>query len=163
MTDGLVCGYLLRQINFVWERISKELLKDSDLNWTQTAILGLLIRTDGRELSLKELEKSLSLTQSVVARSVTQMVQEQYLEYTFNPDDKRVKKVHLLAKGIECHDRIFSSVGDMEAPLLRGMSEGEKLMFKELLEKALENSIWMQENVRRTSNTHSKDCFAKKL
>lgn len=150
MMDGIVCGYLLRQINFVWERVAKELLKDTDLNWTQTAILGLLVRTDSHELSLKELEKPLSLTQSVVARSVMQMVEEQYLEYTFDPDDKRVKKVHLLEKGSECHARIFSSMEETEAPLLRGMSEGEKMLFQELLEKALENSIWMQEALKQS-------------
>lgn len=148
MMEGLVCGYLLRQIYFIWERISKELLKDSELNWTQLAVLGLLINARDQEMSLKELEKCLSLTQSVVARSVTQMVNDKYLEYTFNPDDKRMKRVHLLAKGIECHESIFSSMEGTEAPLLKGMSEGEKLIFRELLEKALENSVLMQENLK---------------
>lgn len=149
MTDGLVCGYLLRQINFVWERIAKELLKNSGLNWTQTAVLGLLINADNQEMSLKELEKSLSLTQSVVARSITDMVNSGYLEYKFNPDDKRVKQVHLLEKGIDCHKAIFSSIEETEAPLLKGMSAGERLMFKELLEKALDNSIRMQEKLKK--------------
>lgn len=148
MMDGLVCGYLLRQIYFVWERIAKELLKNSELNWTQIAILGLLINAKKQEMSLKELEKSLSLTQSVVARSVTQMVNDNYLEYTLNPDDKRVKRVHVLAKGIECHKSIFSSMVETEAPLLKGMSEGERLIFRELLEKALQNSISMQEKLK---------------
>lgn len=148
MMDGLVCGYLVRQINFVWERIAKELLKNSELNWTQVAILGLLMNDRDQEMSLKELEKSLSLTQSVVARSVSQMVNDKYLEYTFDSDDKRVKRVHLLAKGIECHENIFSGMEETEAPLLKGMSEGEKLLFRELLERALENSVWMQEKLK---------------
>ena len=149
MLDGLVCGYLLRQINFVWERIAKELLKNSDLNWTQVAILGILMHAENQEMSLKELEKALCLTQSVVARSVTQMVDAAYLEYKPNPDDKRVKRVHLLAKGIDCHGNIFSSMEEAEAPLLRGMSAGEKLMFRELLEKALENSVLLQEQLKK--------------
>lgn len=147
-----MCGYLLRQIYFVWERIAKELLKNSDLNWTQVAVLGILLHTEHQEMSLKELEKSLSLTQSVVARSVTQMVHDNYLEYTYDPDDKRVKKVHLLAKGIEYHKSIFSSMEENDAPLLKGMSEGERLIFRELLEKALENSIWMQEKLKEQNN-----------
>lgn len=157
MMDGLVCGYLLRQINFVWERIAKELLKDSDLNWTQVAVLGLLINAKNQELSLKELEKSLSLTQSVVARSITQMVHNNYLEYTCNPNDKRVKRVHILAKGIACHKSIFSSMEETKEPLLEGMSEGERLIFKELLEKALKNSIWLQEKLKEQKNWEDKD------
>lgn len=156
MMDGLVCGYLLRQIYFVWERIAKELLKNSDLNWTQMAILGLLMNARNQEMSLKELEKALSLTQSVVARGVTQMVDGKYLEYTSNPDDKRVKRVHLLPKGIECHESIFSPMEETEAPLLRGMSEGEKLIFKELLEKALENSVWLQDQLKEQNHRRGK-------
>lgn len=148
MKDGLVCGYLLRQISFIWERIAKELLKASKLNWTQVGILGLLMNSDKQEMSLKELEKSLGLTQSVVARSVTQMVDEKYLEYTFDPDDKRVKKVRLLAKGINSHEAIFSDMEAAEAPLLRGMSAGERLIFRELLETALENSVWVHDQLK---------------
>ena len=154
MVDGLVCGYLVRQINFVWERIAKELLKNSDLNWTQVAILGILMNAEKQEMSLKELEKALSLTQSVVARSVTQMVDFGYLEYKFNSDDRRVKRVHILTKGIECHKSIFSSMETTEAPLLRGMSAGEKLMFKELLEKAFKNSVWLQEQLKEQNSKH---------
>lgn len=148
MNDGLVCGYLLRQINFVWERISKELLKDSELNWTQTAILGILMDADGQEMSLKGLEKALNLTQSVVARSITQMVESAYLEYKPDVCDKRAKRVHLLDKGIVCHKNIFSAMDKAEAPLLEGMSAGERLLFRELLEKALVNSIRTQEKLK---------------
>lgn len=157
MMDGLVCGYLLRQIYFVWERIAKELLKNSDLNWTQVAVLGLLVNCENQEMSLKELEKSLSLTQSVVARSVTQMACAGYLEYTLNPNDKRVKKVHLLAKGMDCHKNIFSGMDVTEAPLLKGMSTGESLIFKELLERALENSVLMQEKLKEQNRCKKED------
>lgn len=149
MMDGLVCGYLMRQITFVWERIAKELLKNSDLNWTQLAVLGLLKDAKNQEMSLKELEKALSLTQSVVARSVTQMAEAGYLEYIPDPDDKRVKRVHIVPRGKECHEAVFSSMGDGEAPLLKGMSEGESLLFKELLQKALANSIGLQDNLKK--------------
>jgi len=68
MNNGIVCGYLIRQINFIWERIAKQLLENTDLNWTQLGMIGLLIEAEGNELTLKQLEKGLNISQSVIAR-----------------------------------------------------------------------------------------------
>lgn len=33
MSNGIICSYLMRQINFIWERIAKQWLKNTDLSW----------------------------------------------------------------------------------------------------------------------------------
>ena len=62
MNNGIVCGYLIRQINFIWERIAKQLLKNTNLSWTQLAMIRLLIEAEGNELTLKQLEKGLNIS-----------------------------------------------------------------------------------------------------
>lgn len=141
MERGITSGYLLREIHFIWERIARILLKDTDLNWTQMGTLGALSCAENHELSLKELEKKLGLTQSVVARMVRQMVEVEYVEYVADPKNQRVKRVRLLEKGLNCHCTFIASMKTESPPLLRGMSPGEALLFQELLERALENSV----------------------
>ena len=89
MNNGIVCGYLIRQINFIWERIAKQLLENTDLNWTQLGMIGLLIEAEGNELTLKQLEKGLNISQSVIARMAIYLTEKGYTEYTKNTDDKR--------------------------------------------------------------------------
>lgn len=148
MNNGIVCGYLIRQINFIWERIAKQLLENTDLNWTQLGMIGLLIEAEGNELTLKQLEKGLNISQSVIARMAIYLTENGYTEYTKNTDDKRVKKIHLLEKGFQCHNEIFVSMNEQEQPVLEGMSLGEKILFQELLQKVLLNSIKVQQEMK---------------
>ena len=148
MNNGIVCGYLIRQINFIWERIAKQLLENTDLNWTQLGMIGLLIEAEGNELTLKQLEKGLNISQSVIARMAIYLTENGYTEYTKNTDDKRVKKIHLLEKGFQCHNEIFVSMNEQEQPMLEGMSLGEKILFQELLQKVLLNSIKVQQEMK---------------
>lgn len=141
MEKGIICGYLLREIHFTWERIARELLKGTGLNWTQMGTLGILACAEGHELSLKDLEKKLGLTQSVVARMVSQLSNNGYVEYAPAPKNRRAKRVRLLEKGMQSHQAFSVSFETGFPPLLRGMSPGESLLFQELLEQALKNSV----------------------
>lgn len=148
MNNGIVCGYLIRQINFIWERIEKHLLENTDLNWTQLGIIGLLIEAEKNELTLKQLEKGLNISQSVVARMARDLTENGYTEYIKNTNDKRIKKIHLLEKGFQYHNEIFAPMKEEEQPMLEGMSLGEKILFQELLERVLENSIKVQQEIK---------------
>ena len=71
-----------------------------------------------------------------------------YTEYTKNTDDKRVKKIYLLEKGFQYYNEIFVSMNEEEQPMLEGMSLGEKIVFQELLQKVLLNSIKVQQEMK---------------
>ncbi len=148
MSNGIICSYLMRQINFIWERIAKQWLKNTDLSWTQVGMIGLLAEAENYELSLKQLEKELSLSQSVIARMANHLTKNGYTEDIKNPSDKRVKKIRLLEKGLQCHHEIFLPMQQEKQPMLEGMSFGEKILFQELLERVLINSIKVQEKMK---------------
>ncbi len=71
-----------------------------------------------------------------------------YTEYTKNTDDKRVKKIYLLEKGFQYYNKIFVSMNEEEQPMLEDMSLGEKILFQELLQKVLLNSIKVQQEMK---------------
>ncbi len=160
MNNGIVCGYLIRQINFIWERIAKQLLKNTNLSWTQLAMIGLLIEAEGNELTLKQLEKGLNVSQSVIARMASNLTQNGYTETIEGTKDKRIKKIRLLKKGFQCHSEIFAPMEQQEQPMLKGMSLGEKILFQELLEKVLVNSIELQKEMKKNIN-NVKQCDRK--
>ncbi|MCI8629993.1 MAG: hypothetical protein HFE57_10975 [Firmicutes bacterium] len=118
------------------------------MNWTQLGMMGLLIEAEGNELTLKQLEKGLNISQSVIARMAIYLTENGYTEYTKNTDDKRVKKIYLLEKGFQYYNEIFVSMNEEEQPMLEGMSLGEKILFQELLQKVLLNSIKVQQEMK---------------
>lgn len=148
MENGIVCGFLLREIHLIWERIARELLRGSSLSWTQIGALGALACSEGQELSVKELDKKLGLTQSVVARMVRQLVEGGFAEYAPDHRSKRIKRVRLLEKGLQIHQAFDASLKTESPPLLRDMSPGEALLFQELLERALKNSAQFYKELR---------------
>ena len=111
-------------------------------------MMGLLIEAEGNELTLKQLEKGLNISQSVIARMAIYLTENGYTEYTKNTDDTRVKKIYLLEKGFQYYNEIFVSMNEEEQPMLEGMSLGEKILFQELLQKVLLNSIKVQQEMK---------------
>jgi len=141
MEEQVLCSFLLRQIYFVWERGINAFLSNIDLNLTQVEAIMALEKAEGRLMSLKQLEKRLKLTQSVVARMVNQLAADGYTEYVPDETDRRIKNVRLTEKGSRYCKGALDMLGKSEELLLEGMSPGEKLLFRELLERALENSM----------------------
>ena len=53
-----------------------------------------------------------------------------------------------MEKGFQYYNEIFVSMNEEEQPMLEGMSLGEKILFQELLQKVLLNSIKVQQEMK---------------
>ena len=60
-------------------------------------------------------------------------------ELKVDPEDRRVKRIYILPKGKECHDRMHRVILSNEARMVQGFSEEEKELFAHLLSRAIEN------------------------
>lgn len=141
MEKEVACSNLIRQIHVIWERSAGTFQMDRELHLTQVGAIAELAKADGHEMTLKELEKSLGLSQSVVARMANQLIADGYAKEVAVPTDKRVKRVRLTQKALEFNQETIRRMDIAEELLLDGMSPGERLLFRELLERAMENSI----------------------
>ena len=135
MEKNTLCGALIKKIHDEIEKQANALLRQQGLTLSQMNVLMELDAIPGHQLTLKELEGLLHVAQSTAAGIVTRLEQKGFVESFTDENDRRVKKVAITPPGMECCKNAASDVGRMEAQLLSGLTEGEKVLFRNLLEK----------------------------
>ena len=75
------------------------------------------------------------MAQSTAAGIVVRLEQKGFVESFTDENDRRVKKVMLTPAGLQCCKNAASDVKDIEVKLLSGLTEAEKRLFLDLLEK----------------------------
>ncbi len=115
-------------------------VKDIDITMSQGGVLAVIMESPNGELSLKELEKKLKLSQSVTAGLVTRLEQKGFVESFGSKEDKRIKILRITTLGKE-----KCSVGQKilvrtEKEILAPLTENEKDKMYEILEKLLNHN-----------------------
>ena len=83
----------------------------------------------------KELEGLLHVAQSTAAGIVVRLEQKGFVQSFTDENDRRIKKVSITPAGMECCKNAASDVEDIEAKLLSGLTEQERLLLPDLLKK----------------------------
>ena len=135
MQRNYLCGALIKQIHDELEKKANALLRQQDLTLSQMNVLIELEAAPMHQLSLKELEVLLHVAQSTAAGIVIRLEQKGFVESFTDEDDRRAKKVSITASGMACCKNAASHIRDMEAQLLSGLTEPEKILFRDLLER----------------------------
>ena len=135
MQKNDLCGALIKNIHDEIEKKANALLRQQDLTLSQMNVLMELEAAPEHQLTLKELEALLHVAQSTAAGIVVRLEQKRFVESFTDAGDRRVKKVAITPAGMECCKKAASDVIEMETQLLSGLTETEKVLFRELLEK----------------------------
>ena len=135
MQKNDLCGALIKKIHDELEKKANALLRQQDLTLSQMNVLMELEAIPDHQLTLKELEGLLHVAQSTAAGIVMRLEQKGFVESITDESDRRVKKVKLTPAGLQCCKNAASDVKEIEEKLLSGLTEAEKLMFLDLLEK----------------------------
>lgn len=130
-----LCGALIKKVHDEIEKKANALLRQQDLTLSQMNVLMELEASPNYQLTLKELEGLLHVAQSTAAGIVVRLEQKGFVESFTDESDRRVKKVMLTPAGLECCKNAASDVKEIETKLLSGLTEAEKLLFLDLLEK----------------------------
>ncbi len=146
MEQRIACSVLIRTIYLTWEQDTRPFLRalsaqGMELDLTQANAVAALTETESGELSLKALERSLHMSQSAVSRMAVRLAKAGYVEIRPDGSDRRVKWVCLTEKGRQCGAYMEDLVAEAEEQLLQGLTPGERLLLRELLERILENSV----------------------
>ncbi len=146
MEQRIACSVLIREIYLTWAQDSHSFLRGlsaqgMELDQTQANAVAALIETESGELSLKDLERDLHMSQSAVSRMAVRLAKDGYVEIWPDGSDQRAKRAYLTEKGRQCGAYMIDLVAEAEKQLLEGLTPGECLLLQELLEKMLENSI----------------------
>ena len=135
MEKNDLCGALIKKVHDEIEKKANALLRQQDLTLSQMNVLMELEANPNHQLSLKELEGLLHVAQSTAAGIVVRLEQKGFVSSFADENDRRIKMVSITPSGMICCKNAASDVTCMESQLLSGLTEAEKILFRDLLEK----------------------------
>lgn len=129
------CGTLIKQIHNELEKNSNNMLRPQELTTAQAEALTILSQRPEKQMSLKELERTLHVAQSTAAGIVNRLEQRGYIRGFGDDTDKRIKRLRITEKGESCCYHAGKNVARAEEQLLEKLTETEREIFHSLLQK----------------------------
>ena len=136
---GQPIGFLIKQINNVYEKDLNEKLKGLGITSSQCAVLDYLFHTSRDEISQRDVEKALNLKNPTVTGILKRLDEKGYILCVPNAKDKRKKNIYLTEKAYDIQRRMETDRRKLDRELTRGMSKREVESLTKNLEKLLYN------------------------
>ena len=138
MTEKKKTGYLLKIITDVLAREANHMLKEQDLTWSQSRLIGFLQRNGG-ECTQKEIENFLEVSHPTVVGIVSRMEQNGFVTCRIDDSDRRNKIVKLTDRSVEVGKSIMESLIDQDRAMFDGFSDEERQQLDEYLLRIYDN------------------------
>lgn len=136
---GRPMGFLIKQINNVFEKELNERLKDIGITSSQCAVLDYLFHTSKEEVSQRDVEKNLNLKNPTVTGILRRLDEKGYILCVPNAHDKRKKNIYLTEKAYDIQRRMEADRRKLDRELTRGLTKREVEALRKNLEKLLYN------------------------
>lgn len=136
---GEPLGFIIKQINNVYEKELNERLKKIGITSSQCAVLDYLFHTSEEEVSQRDVEKHLSLKNPTVTGLLKRLDEKGYILCVPNAKDKRKKNIYLTEKAYDIQRKMEADRRKLDRELTRGMSKREIEATRKNLEKLLYN------------------------
>lgn len=131
-------GARFRVLHWCSDQILSDALAQMDLTASQGRIMGYLsYRT--QPPCAKDIEDHFHLSHPSVSGTLSRLEKKGFIEFRPDEADRRCKRIYLLPKGAECHERILQTIADMEKQIISGFSEEEQAQLSSFLDRAIEN------------------------
>lgn len=134
---GLLVKFINGKVN---NKVNKN-LAEFNLTGVQHEILCFINRNEHeRDVFQKDIEKCLKLTNPTVTGIVKRLEEKEMIVRCSSSNDARYKCLHVTEKGKEVICKSFKfGAENIEKQLIKGMSDEEVKMLKDLLYRALKN------------------------
>lgn len=131
-------GRLARTLHWCTDQSMTAELEKMDLTAAQGHIMGYLAHVKYAPCP-RDIENEFHLSHPTVSGLLSRLEQKDFITLQPDPNDRRVKRIYVLPKGKECHDRMHRVIMDNESKMVEGFSEDEKAQFAQLLSRAIQN------------------------
>lgn len=131
-------GARFRMLHSCTDQQMSNALAQMDLTAAQGLIVGYIARAQQPPCP-RELEVFFQLSHPTVSGLLNRLEKKEFLEFRPDPSDRRSKRIYLLPKGTECHERIIQNIQQIEQQIVTGFSDEEKAIFSQLLNRAICN------------------------
>lgn len=132
-------GFIVKQINNVYEKELNERLRKIGITSSQCAVLDYLFRTNKEEVSQRDVEKNLNLKNPTVTGILKRLDEKGYILCVPNANDRRKKNIYLTEKAYDIQRRMDADRRKLDRELTRGMTKREENALRRNLEKLLYN------------------------
>ena len=131
-------GLLIKMINDALHREVNNEMRPQGMTMSQMRALTVLDRSDGGELSLKQLEMELGAAQPTVWGLVSRLEAKGLVSTWESPDDARAKQVGITAAGREQCATAYRQMLEYEQRLTQCLTREEASQLASLLERVWE-------------------------
>ena len=118
-------GFIIKQINNVYEKDLNEKLKTTGITASQCQVLDFLYRSNKDEISQRDIEKGLSLKNPTVTGLLKRLDEKGFRLCVPNATDKRKNNIYLTEKAYDVQKRMDTARKKMEKSLTLGMTKKE--------------------------------------
>lgn len=131
-------GSLARILHWCTDQTMTAELEKMELTAAQGHIMGYLAHAK-TPLCARDIENEFHLSHPTVSGLLSRLEQKGFIELRTDENDRRSKRIYILPKGTECHDRMHRVIESNECRMVEGFTEAEKEQFAQLLTRAIRN------------------------
>ena len=131
-------GRLIRILHWCTHQAITAELEKMELTAAQGHIMGFLAHVKDPPCP-RDIENEFHLSHPTVSGLLSRLEQKDFIELRTDETDRRIKRIHILSKGLECHERIHSIIEDNEIRFVEGFTEEEQAQFASFLNRAIQN------------------------
>ena len=131
-------GRLARILHWCTDQTMTAELEKMELTAAQGHIMGYLAHAEDPPCP-RDIENEFHLSHPTVSGLLSRLEQKGFIELRIDDNDRRSKRIYVLPKGAECHDRMHRVIESNECRMVEGFTEAEKEQFTRLLTRAIRN------------------------
>ena len=139
MRERTTIGFLVKQINNIYEKDFNRMLKSIGITSSQCAVLDYLFHSSKEEITQRDIERHLSLKNPTVTGLLKRLDEKGFILSVPSTTDKRCKNIYLTEKAYDIQKKMEASRKKSDRQLTRGMTQKEVQALKKALEKVLYN------------------------
>ena len=139
MRERKTIGFLIKQINNVYEKDFNKMLKNLGITSSQCAVLDYLFQSSEEEITQRDIERNLCLKNPTVTGLLKRLEEKVFIFSVPSPTDGRCKNIYLTEKAYDIQKKMEASRKKSDKMLTLGMTKREVEAFERALEKVLYN------------------------
>ena len=131
-------GHFARILHGCIDQAINSDLEEMELTASQGRIMGFLSRQQ-TPLCPRDLEEAFHLSHPTVSGLLYRLEQKGFLQLRTDPEDRRCKRIYILPKGVQVHQRMHDTIRGIEERMVQDFTPEERQQFAELLQRAIHN------------------------
>ena len=139
LRERTTIGFLIKQINNVYEKDFNKILRSIGITSSQCAVLDYLFHSSEEAITQRDIEKHLSLKNPTVTGLLKRLDEKGFILVVPSTTDRRCKNIYLTEKAYDIQKKMEAGRKKSDRGLTIGMSAKEVQALKKALEKVLYN------------------------